>query len=109
MKADWFKDYDYRADKNYDRPGCPECLEQIVSGESGEYLCLSCGKKVEVSDPDMIEWFKARGETKTEKRDCSYGCGGKDCMEIHYTRNPATMEWQTSRGRCRNCGFGFIV
>ena len=108
MKADWYREYDYRADKYYDRPGCPECLERIVKDEAGEYHCQYCGKKVEVTDK-MIEWLRTREETKTEKHKCTFGCGGEDCLEVQYVRNPATMEWQASGGKCRKCGFGFIV
>ena len=71
MKAVWVIDYDYRKDKCYNAPGCPECREPIgrMFGD-GKYYCFSCGEEVEVTDSEMIEWLNIREETKTEYKDC---------------------------------------
>ena len=117
MNAVWLTDYDWRTDKNYDCPCCPECQEPIWKHEDGQYRCLSCGEVISI-DEKMQEWFKAREETKTEYLDCpkitldngmSRGCNGKNCVETHYMRNPVTLEWQTCGGKCVICGYQFIV
>ena len=109
MKAIWAVDYDFREDKCYDRPSCPECKAPIGLDEDGKYHCFSCGEIVEVDDPKMIEWFAIRDESKTENEDCFLGCSGKGTMEVHYMRNPITLEWQTMGGECKKCGMRFIV
>ena len=123
MKAIWGLDYDFREDKCYERPSCPECAEPIGKvGDDDNYYCYSCGKKVEVDDPKMLEWFKIRRETKVGITDCfpekvemkngeiiKLGCGGKQCVETHYMRNPITLKWQVMGGKCKNCGMEYIV
>ena len=118
MKAKWIRDYDHISDKCYDRPGCPKCEAPVGKDEDEKYHCFSCGKEVEVTDPDMIRWLEERSEEKVEMEDCpeftttngrTYGCGGKGCVETHYVRNHVTMEWQTAWGECKNCGARFIV
>lgn len=120
MKAVWVIDYDFRADKCYNAPGCPECREPIgrMFGD-GKYYCFSCGEEVEVTDSEMIEWLNIREETKTEYMDCpkittidgnhTSGCGGEKCVETHYRRNPVTLEWEVMGGHCSKCGMRFIV
>lgn len=108
MKATWGLDYDYRSDKNYKRPVCPECEVQIVKDSDGQYTCLNCGKTIEVDDPVMIEWFKLREETKTDLRNC-FCCGGKKCVKTLYVRNPVTLRWETASGTCSKCNSRFIV
>ena len=117
MNAVWLIDYDYRADKCYDCPCCPECQHPIWKHEDGTYRCPSCGEVIHVTD-EMREWFKVREETKTGYLDClkltlpdgmTLGCGGKNCVETHYRRNPVTLEWQTCWGKCVICGNRFIV
>lgn len=108
MKAIWADDYDMREDKCYGRPCCPECNAPIGKYEDGLYHCFSCGEVVEVTDPDMIEWLKVREETKTEYSDCGR-CGGKNCVETHYMRNPITLKWQVMGGQCTKCGMRFMV
>ena len=60
MKAIWWIDYDLHNDKTYNRPSCPECKVPIGMADDGKYHCFSCGKVVEVDDPEMIEWFDER-------------------------------------------------
>lgn len=118
MTAIWGIDYDFRSDKCYKVPSCPECEEPIARYEDGQYHCLNCGEIVELSD-DMLSWFKVREETKIEIQDCPKmttksgvhlsGCGGKNCMEIHYRRNPVTLKWEQAFGFCKECGTRFIV
>lgn len=107
MKAIWDIDYDMQQDKCYDRPCCPECNAPIGKYKDGLYHCYSCGEVVDVTNPDMINWLRVREETKTEYSDCV--CGGKNCMETHYTRNPITLKWQVMGGQCSKCGMRFMV
>lgn len=119
MKANWGMDYDYQEDKCYQRPNCPECEEPIFKRDDGWYHCLSCGKVVEVDDPEMVEWFALREETKIKHEDCHEitsndgkvlsGCGGKKCMKITYRRNPVSLKWVAAFGICEKCGTRFIV
>lgn len=120
MKAVWGEEYDWRKDKMYPCPVCPKCHEEVGKIQ-GKYRCFACGMEVEL-EPDMVEWFGEREETKTVMRDClpdkvvdidgkkiRMGCGGKGCVEVHMMRNPATLEWQTTGGECKKCGRSFIV
>ena len=118
MQAIWYKDYDSRTDKLYTRPCCPECREPIGKLPGGGYRCYSCGEIVQVKSKKMKDWFKAREETKTELDDChvltppdglTIGCGGKNCVEIYYRRNNATLEWQAVSGKCTKCGLRWLV
>ena len=118
MEAVWIMDYDYHTDKTYNRPGCPECNEPIGKDDDRKYHCFSCGKVVDVDDPEMVEWFRIRDETRTEVGEChvftckdgsTYGCGCKDSYVTNYVRNPVTLEWQAAYGGCKNCGIRFIV
>ena len=119
MKAIWAMDYDFRQDKCFNRPSCPECQEPIIKREDGKYHCLCCGKEVDVKDPEMQEWLAIREEVKTEYEDCHIikdkdgnhiaGCGGEKCVETHYMRNPITLKWQVMGGKCKLCGSIFIV
>ncbi len=122
MKAVWGLDYDMHEDKCFKRPCCPdpECMNApIWKYEDGKYHCFSCQEEVEVDDPEMIEWFSKREETKVEYGDCHvvkdkngkviFGCGGKGCFERHYVRNLITLEWQQAYGGCSKCGTRFIV
>lgn len=119
MKAIWVTDYDLTNDKCYKVPGCPECDEPIGLYEDGKYYCYNCRKEVTVHDPEMVEWFRVRNETKVELQDCEVledkngniicGCGGKNCMEVYYRRNPITLKWQQAFGQCKRCGKRFIV
>lgn len=100
MDAVWVSDYDMHEDKCYKCPGCPECKEPIGKYEDGQYRCFSCGKVVEVTDPEMQKWFFDRSGTKTEMEDCfpseikmrngeimRMGCGGKQCVKVRYYKN----------------------
>ena len=118
MNAIWYDDWDVHSDKIYKRPCCPECREPIGKLPSGEYRCYSCGEIVGVKDKEMKDWFKVREETKTELDDChvlthpdgtSIGCGGKNCVEVYYMRNKATLEWQVVSGECKKCGLRWLV
>lgn len=118
MKAIWFNDYDYHTDKLYRRPGCPECREPFGKDSDGKYRCFSCGEEVTVEDDGMKKWLAEREETKVEWQDDpvlhsknghTSGCGGKNCVEVHYVRNHVTMKWQVGWGICHNCGSRFIV
>lgn len=119
MKAIWGLDYDFRTDKNYKRPCCPECEEPILRRDDGYYHCLDCGRIVMVEDPEMDVWLKKHEEVKVEYEDCAVitdkegnhlsGCGGKKCVETHYMRNPVTDKWQVMGGKCIKCGTRFIV
>lgn len=110
MKAIWGMDYDHITDKCYDRPMCPKCDAPVIRFEDGNHRCLSCQRKVQVTDPDMLKWLADREETKVEMHDCLIsGCGGKACVETHFIRNHVTLEWQVSWGECKNCGMRFIV
>lgn len=106
MKAIWGHEYDWRKDEIYDCPVCPKCKEE-VGKIKGKYICFACGQEVEIPE-DMIDWLKIREETKTETTDC-YRCGGKDCLESHYMRNPVSLEWQLMNSVCKSCGMKVIV
>lgn len=115
MRATWILEYDFRTDKCYKRPGCPECEEPIGKDDDGKYRCYSCGAEIS-PDKHMLKWFKKREETKTEIEDCIkckkepvMGCGGKKCVEVHYRRNPVTLQWEVASGKCKQCGRMFIV
>ena len=108
MDAVWAMDYDYRTDKCFQRPSCPKCFEAIGEDESGKYHCYCCGKKVDVKDEKMLEWFAERQGAKIEMTDC-FRCGGKDCVETYFMRNKVTLEWQAMGGKCQKCGARFIV
>ncbi len=119
-KAVWAIDYLMHNDKCFDRPSCPDCKEPIFKNEDGKYHCICCSKVV-TPDEKQLEWLKLREERKVEIQDCpehefefkgekiKMGCGGKDCVEVHFRRNPITLEWQTAWGVCNNCGKRFIV
>ena len=117
MVAVWGMDYDYRTDKCYDRPMCPECNAPVIRFKDGKYKCVSCRQPVEVIDAEMLKWLAKREEEKIEYEDCPqwrhdgyvYGCGGKGTVETHYVRNNVTLEWQTAWGECSKCGMRFIV
>lgn len=118
MKAVWGLDYDYRTDKNFRRPSCPECNAPVVKFESGEYRCVSCREKFDIDDPRMLKWLADREEEKVVMEDChkwvlpdgwTVGCGGKACCETHYVRNDVTLEWQVAWSECKNCGARTIV
>lgn len=119
-KAAWIMDYDYMTDKCYQRPGCAECQAPVgFEPDDGQYRCFSCGKALDVSDPEMKQWFADRDGVKVEMQDCqkfedeergiSFGCGGKGCVEAHYVRNPVTMKWRLAWSVCRECGQRTIV
>lgn len=109
MNAVWVNDYDYQNDKCFKRPGCPKCLEPIsFKNRRGKHHCYSCGKPVKVLDREMITWFEDRSATKVEQEDC-WKCGGKETMEVHYSKNLYNLEWQTMGGECKKCGLHFIV
>lgn len=117
-KAIWGQDYDYRQDKIYMCPVCPDCKEAIHKCEDRKYHCFDCGEVVEVDDPEMIKWLREREEVRTEFRDCPrfvlddgtvIGCGGKRTVETHLMRNPVTLEWQVMGVQCTKCGSRFIV
>jgi DNA-directed RNA polymerase subunit RPC12/RpoP len=119
MQAIWDNDYDSRTDSIYKRPCCPECGEPILLfGDA--YHCVSCGEKVEVTNPEMEKWFDDRAEIRYEQKDCPrmplddegkefMGCGGKGTLRVLYVRNKATLEWQEAQGECEKCGLKFIV
>lgn len=117
MTAVWVLDYDYRTDKTYNRPGCPDCNAPVLKFEDGKYHCLSCDRVAELEDPKMVEWLDEREETKIEMWDCTQfktkhgtvGCGGKECVEAHFVRNAVTLEWEMGWSVCRNCGQRTIV
>ena len=122
FKAIWGTDYDMHEDKCYKCPACPECREPVFLYEDNKYHCVSCGKVVEVKDPKMLKWFEEREGTKIEMEDCfseevelkngqkiKMGCGGKKCVEVHYRKNPVTLEWETMGGHCTKCDMKFIV
>lgn len=105
-QAVWITEYDYITDKLYKCPGCPDCKEQIGRFRN-VYKCYNCGTAVNVDDKAMKEWFYRQEEIKTEYGDCA--CGGKNCVTIHYRRNPVTLEWQISCSKCKKCGITVIV
>ena len=117
MKAIWGMDYDYRTDRCYNRPMCPECDAPVIRFEDGNYKCVSCKRKIHITDPEMLKWLSEREETKVEMHDCPrikldngvYGCGEKACVETHFIRNNVTLEWQIAWGECKRCGMRFIV
>lgn len=117
MNAVWIDEYDFRCDKCYKAPGCPKCDAPLYKF-GNDFKCVACGKALKVTDPDMKKWFTEREEVKTEFKDCpkiplkdgrSMGCGGKKCVETHYRRNPVTLEWEVTDGRCMKCELSFIV
>lgn len=118
MKAIWGSDYDYKEDKIFDCPCCPNCEEPIGRYKDGSYRCFSCGEIVDVEEPSMQEWFKKREGVKITYQNCKqvktndgkiFGCGGKNCLEIHSLKNPITLKWQVYSGKCNKCGITFIV
>lgn len=42
-KAVWAEQYDWRNDKIYLRPCCPDCEEPIIYSED-QYVCMLCKK-----------------------------------------------------------------
>lgn len=108
VTAVWGQDYDMHTDKLYRRPVCPKCKEPFGKDEQGVERCYSCGRIVDVTDPEMVKWLEARSETKTEMWDC-WQCGGQSCMVVHMRRNPVTLEWQSAGGHCTKCGMQWIV
>lgn len=125
MKATWELDYDFRTDKCFKRPSCPECSKQHgcvpVLYLNDAYRCLNCHREVEVDDKQK-KWIDKRSETKTKMEDCmpdkeieidgkkiKLGCGGKNCVEVHYGRNEVTLKWQVRGSVCRKCGRRSIV
>lgn len=111
MFAVWGEDYDFIMDDTFKCPVCPECEEPIGKMGDGKYHCFSCGKEVEIADEDIKGWFAEREGEKVEMEDCNgrKGCGGKNCVETHYVKNPISKEWQQAWGECIRCGMRFIV
>lgn len=107
-KAVWVIDYDFQEDKCYKHPGCRSCDAPVFKYEDNKYHCVSCGEEFELSD-DMIKWFEERKGSKIEMEDCTFGCKGKKCVEVHYHKNPVTLKWQCSGGHCTKCGMRFMV
>ncbi len=105
-KAEWLEQYDWRSDKIYLRPCCPDCEEPIIYSE-GQYVCKLCEDPVQVDD-QMKEYINKVSEVKIDWRNCPK-CGKKKCVETYYHRNPVTMEWQTAHGKCAECGCRFFV
>ena len=97
-KAVWAEQYDWRNDKIYSRPCCPDCEEPIIYS-GGQYRCMLCEEPVQVDDK-MKEYIRKVSEVKIE---------WQNCVETYYRRNPATMEWETAHGKCVECGCRFIV
>ena len=117
MKAIWFSDYDSGTGKLYKRPGCPKCREPIRLDKDGNYRCNLCGEVVKIEDGQVFDWLAKKSEEKVSIEDDQeittragkIGCNGKRCVETHWIRNAATLEWQIAYGRCKNCGARFIV
>lgn len=123
LKAVWGNDYDWRTDKCYKAPLCPLCYAPFGKiADDNEYHCFSCGRIIEVNDPDMKKWIEDRKEKKVEMEDCfpnevkmkdgetiKMGCGGKKCVKVTYHRNPVTLKWEQMGGQCTKCGMRFIV
>lgn len=109
-KAIWTMDYDIREDTMYDHPGCPDC-ETPIKKYKDEFLCVSCGNRVKVEDPEMIKWFADRDGSRTENWDCTipHGCGHKGTLEVTYEKNPVTLKWQIMGGKCKHCGIRLVV
>lgn len=105
-KAVWAEQYDWRSDKIYSRPCCPNCEEPIIYSKY-QYVCMLCEEPVKVDDK-MKEYINKVSEVKIGWQNC-FICGKKKCVETYYHRNPVTMEWQTSHGKCLKCGCRFIV
>lgn len=116
--AVWGDDYDGHADKIYRRPVCPECKEPFGIHDP-DHRCFNCGRKITVTDPEMLKWLDERSESKVVMEDDPVfttkdgkvlgGCGGKKCVETHYRINPATKKWEVAWGQCTKCGMRFIV
>ena len=106
IKAVWLEQYDWRSDKIYSRPCCPNCEEPIIYSKY-QYVCMLCEEPVQVDD-QMKEYISKVSEVKIGWRNC-LKCGSKDCVETYYHRNPASMEWQTAHGKCVECGCRFFV
>lgn len=104
--AIWGMNYDYRTDKIYKTPCCPDCEESIIYS-GNQYVCTLCEEPVQVDDK-MKEYISKVSEVKINWQNC-FKCGKKKCVETYYHRNPATMEWQTAHGKCLKCGSRFIV
>ena len=109
LTAVWGQDYDITTDSIYTRPVCPVCQESVFKTKNGNYQCVNCGDTVEISDPDMITWFREREKTKVEYEDCSMGCGSKGTFAVTYRINPVTLQWQVAYGRCKKCNMSLIV
>ena len=105
-KAVWLEHYDWRSDKIYSRPCCPDCEEPIIYSKY-QYVCMFCEEPVQVDD-QMKEYISKVSEVKINWQNCPK-CGKKKCVETYYHRNPVTMEWQTEHGKCTECGCRFIV
>lgn len=109
-KAIWKDDYDFRTDKIYSCPGCPDCFEPfpLYEDENGNYYCCECGETVTV-DSEMQKFLEERKEIK-EKTTVCFFCE-KNTMQGVYKKNPVTHEWQFAYGECKNpeCGCKTIV
>lgn len=105
-KAVWLEQYDWRSDKIYSRPCCPNCEEPIIYSKY-QYVCMLCEEPVQVDD-QMKEYINKASEVKIDWQNC-LECGIKNCVETYYHRNPATMEWEATHGRCKECGCRFMV
>lgn len=105
-KAVWLEQYDWRSNKIYLRPCCPDCGEPIIYSGS-KYVCMLCKEPVQVDDK-MKEYISKVSEVKIDWQNC-LKCGNKNCVETYYHRNPVTMEWETVHGKCVECGCRFIV
>lgn len=105
-KAVWLEQYDWRRDKIYLRPCCPDCEEPIIYSK-GQYVCTLCEEPVQVDD-QMKDYISKVSEFKIGWRNC-LKCGKKKSVETYYHRNPVTMEWETAHGKCAECGCRFIV
>lgn len=115
-KAAWSINYDRHTDQCYECPCCDDCKEPVIK-DGDNYICIECGEVVNVDDK-MREWLKIHEEIKVEYRDClpkikidgfELGCGGKNCVEANYRRNPVTLEWQLMWSRCKQCDRRIIV
>lgn len=107
MKIGWITEYDMPTDKTYKCPGCLDCYAPIFRMHTGEFRCISCGGEADVDD-EMKEFIDQRSGAKIETRDCPR-CGGKLCFEELYHKNPVTLDWQLSCGKCRKCEIKIIV
>ena len=105
-KAIWGLDYDFRADKCFNRPVHNNRCDAPIFFVDGAYRCIGCGEEMEL-DAEMKKWIDDRSRKKVDTEEC-FHCHEKT-FKAHYYINDVTLEWQLGHGECEKCGMKIIV